>query len=203
MTWDDYKPVPGIDWHNPEVEADREIRGALILVDFPDQEFILTNEQGSDPAGNPIGASEISEEELGQWWVDFLNTPQDLNNGRTVDEFWRENSYGKWSVELDAFGVYTMDHKEFQYGLNEFGQQQHLPEGYGPQRLVPDAQAAAREDLEASGEDYDFEFIIHAGYDESALWQEFGEMMFETAQDVSDEFGSPFEDHPTIRRRVM
>ncbi|MBB6451284.1 M6 family metalloprotease-like protein [Geomicrobium halophilum] len=196
MTWDDYQPVPGIDWRDTEIEADREIRGALILVDFPDQEFILSQPEGSDPAGNPIAASEIPEEELGEWWEDFLNTPQSLNNYRTVDEFWRENSYGGWAVELDAFGPYTLEHKEFQYGLNEFGQQENMPEGYSTQHLVPDAQEAAQEDIEASGVDYDFEFIIHSGYDESSLWQEFGEMMFESPEDVTDEFGSPFEDHP-------
>ncbi|AXF57313.1 FIMAH domain-containing protein [Salicibibacter kimchii] len=196
MTWDDYEPVPGIDWQDTDIEPDREIRGAIILVDFPDQEFILSQPEGSDPAGNPIDASEVPEEELGEWWEDFLNTPQELNNHRTVDEFWMENSYGDWGVELDAFGPYTMEHNEFQYGLNEFDQQEYMPEGYEAQDLVPDAQEAAQEDIENSGVDYDFEFIVHSGYDESSLWQEFGEMMFEGPEDVPDEFGSPYEDHP-------
>ncbi|WP_227003923.1 FIMAH domain-containing protein [Salicibibacter halophilus] len=196
MTWDDYQSVPGINWQDTDIEPDREIRGAIILVDFPDQEFILTEPEGSDPAGNPIDASEVPEEELGDWWEDFLNTPQELNNHRTVDEFWMENSYGEWGVELDAFGPYTMEHNEFQYGLNEFDQQEYMPEGYEAQDLVPDAQEAAQEDIENSGVDYDFEFIVHSGYDESSLWQEFGEMMFEGPEDVPDEFGSPYEDHP-------
>jgi M6 family metalloprotease-like protein len=193
MTWDDYKPLPGIDWHDPDVEPELEMKGALIVVDFDDREFIISQEPGSMEAGNPIGIGNIPREEVGQFWVDFLNTPQPLNNYRTIDEYWRENTYGKWSIELEAFGPYRMDGKEFQYGMNEFGQQVNMPPGYEPMNLMPEAMEAAREDMEASGEDYDFTFILHAGYDESGVWQEFGEMMFQTPEDVTDDFGSPAE----------
>src|SRR5690625_4005141 len=60
--------------------------------------------------------------------------------------------------------------------------------------------AIAEEDIIASGEEYDFAFIIHAGYAESTVWQELGEMMFQNPEDVTDEFGPPdlpgFEDMP-------
>ncbi|WP_100214262.1 hypothetical protein [Alkalibacillus haloalkaliphilus] len=43
MTWEDYQSVPGIDWNEADqIEPELEINGALILVDFPDQEFILS-----------------------------------------------------------------------------------------------------------------------------------------------------------------
>ncbi len=37
---------------------------------------------------------------------------------------------------------------------------------------------------------------IYAGYDETSVWQEFGEMKFQTPQDVPDEWGPPDPDLP-------
>lgn len=196
MTWEDYLPVPGIDWRTADIEPERVLRGALVIVDFPDREFILSQPEGSEVAGNPIGTGNIPRDEIGQFWVDFLNKPQPLNNHRTINEYWRENSYGKWAVELDSFGTYRMDHNEFQYGLNEFGQQSNMPEEYQAKNLRSEAMEKAQADIAASGKNYDFTFILHAGYDESGVWQEFGEMMFQTADDVAKEFGPPFEGFP-------
>lgn len=193
MTWDDYQPVPGIDWRNADVEPDRVLKGALVVVDFPDREFILSQAEGSELAGNPINGN-IPREDIPEFWEDFLTEPSALNNYRTIDEFWRENSYGKWAVEIDAFGTYRMDHTEFEYGMGEFGQQENLPPGYDETYdLRSDALEIAEEDIEASGEEYDFTFVLHAGYDESGVWQEFGEMMFMNPEDVTDKFGPPAE----------
>ncbi|MGN1401036.1 MAG: M6 family metalloprotease domain-containing protein [Bacillus sp. (in: firmicutes)] len=196
MTWQDYKPVPGIDWRDADVEPERVIKGALVIVDFPDREFILSQDEGSELAGNPIAVGNVPRDEIGQFWLDFLNTPQKLNNYRTIDEYWRENSYGKWSVELDSFGTYRMDFNEFQYGLNEFGQQVNMPPGFEGKNLRPEAVNKAKADIEASGEEYDFTFIVHAGYDESGVWQELGEMMFHNPESVPDAFGPPFDGMP-------
>ena len=46
--------------------------------------------------------------------------------------------------------------------------------------------------MQLAGEKYDFKFIVHAGYDESGVWQEFGEMMFENPEAVTPKFGAPF-----------
>ncbi|WP_232423552.1 MULTISPECIES: hypothetical protein [Bacillus] len=53
MIWKDYKPIPGIDWQKSTIEPERVLRGALIIVDFPDQEFIISQSKGSEIAGNP------------------------------------------------------------------------------------------------------------------------------------------------------
>lgn len=194
MTWDDYKPVPGIDWRDSDVEPERVIKGALIIVDFPDREFILSQPIGSMEAGNPLNVGNVPRDEIGQFWIDFLNKPQALNNYRTIDEYWRENSYGKWAVELDSFGTYRMDHNEFEYGMGEWNQQENLPPGYSrTYNVATEALSKAKTDMDASGETFDFTFVLHAGYDESGVWQEFGEMMFNTPQDVTDEFGPPAE----------
>lgn len=191
MTWDDYKPVPGYDWQNTNIEPQRVIKGALIVVDFSDREFIVSGDVGSELAGNPINGN-IPRDEVPQFWEDFLTKPQALNNYRTIDEFWRENSFGNWAVELEAFGPYRMPHTEFDYGMNEWNQQENKPpQSEGSFDLRSDARAIAQADIDASGEEFDFVFILHAGYDESGVWQEFGEMMFQTAQDVTDEFGVP------------
>lgn len=171
MTWDDYRPVPGIDWHDTDIEPELNIKGALILVDFPDQEFIISQPEGSQAGGNPIGIGDIPREDLPQWWVDYLNTPQEINNYTSIDGYWRENSFGQWGVELDAFGVYEMDHRYFQYGMGEWGQQADMPAGYSTYNLMNDGVAGAQEDIDASGEDYDFVFVLHAGLSESDVWQ--------------------------------
>ncbi|WP_164215292.1 FixG Ig-like domain-containing protein [Virgibacillus sp. YIM 98842] len=199
MTWDDYEPIPGIDWANTDIEPEEDLKGALILVDFPDQDFILTEPKGSDPVGNPQ-IDPVPREELGEWWHDYLNVPSELNNYQTIDGFWKENSYGKWGVSLDSYGPYRLDKYEFQYGLESRMNPGFLPEQYESANLFQDGMAIAEEDIIASGEEYDFAFIIHAGYAESTVWQELGEMMFQNPEDVTDEFGPPdlpgFEDMP-------
>ncbi|MFB7305401.1 M6 family metalloprotease domain-containing protein [Heyndrickxia sporothermodurans] len=189
MTWDDYRPVPGVDWKTADVKPERVIKGALIIVDFPDREFMLSQPEGSEIAGNPVGTGNIPRDQLGKFWVDFLSKPQPLNNYSTVNDYWRENSYGKWKIELDSFGPYRMDSNEFQYGLNEFGQNVNMPEGFSGKNLRTEAVNKAKADMDASGETYDFKFIVHAGYDESGVWQEFGEMMFLNPDAIPDSFG--------------
>ncbi|GHH96930.1 M6 family metalloprotease domain-containing protein [Neobacillus kokaensis] len=189
MSWSDYRPVPGIDWNKSDIKAERVIRGALIIVDFQDRDFILSEPEGSEIAGNPIGTGKIPRDQIGKFWENFLNKPSALNNYRTVNEYWRENSFGKWQIEVKSFGTYRMDGKEHEYGLNEFGQQVNLPPGDKGRSLRSEALQKAQADITASGEKFDFNFIIHAGYDESGVWQEFGEMMFQNADKISDAFG--------------
>ncbi|MFJ5716361.1 M6 family metalloprotease domain-containing protein [Neobacillus sp. NPDC093127] len=189
MTWNDYKPVPGVDWNTADVKAERVIRGALIIVDFKDQDFILSQPKGSEIAGNPVISGKIPRDELGKFWEDFLNKPQALNNYRTVNEYWRENSFGKWQIEVKSFGTYRMEGNEFEYGLNEFGQTVNMPAGFKGRNLRTEAVNAAKADMAASGEKFDFNFVIHAGYDESGVWQEFGEMMFQNADAITNPFG--------------
>ena len=198
MTWNDYNAIPGIDWNSTDIQPETELKGALILVDFPDQDFILTQPKGSEIAGNPQ-VDAVPREELGEWWKDFLNVPSKLNNYQTIDGFWKENSQGKWGVSLDSYGPYRLDKNEFQYGLN-YMNPGSLPPQYSSGNLFQDGVNAAAADIAASGKDYDFAFIVHAGYDESTIWQEFGEMMFLNQDSVSDAFGAPdlpgFENMP-------
>ncbi|WHY87472.1 FixG Ig-like domain-containing protein [Neobacillus novalis] len=190
MTANDYRPIPGINWLTSDIKAEKPIRGALIVVDFPDQGFILSQPEGSDPAGNPRGVGSIPREEVPEFFKDYLTKPSALNNYQTMDSVWKENSYGKWGVTLDAFGPYQLSKNEFQYGLDSMNPGT-LPKNYPSGNLFQDGINAAMADLNASGVEYDFAFILHAGYAESAVWQEFGEMMFLNPDSIPDEFGPP------------
>jgi len=191
MTWNGYKPIPGIDWKTSDIKPEKEIRGVLIVVDFPDQGFILSQPKGSDLAGNPRSIGSIPREDVPEFFKNFLTMPSALNNYQTMDSFWKENSYGKWGVTLDAYGPYRLDKNEFQYGLESSMNPGTLPKNYPTGNLFQDGINAATADINASGKDYDFAFIVHAGYAESAVWQEFGEMMFLNPDKVPDEFGPP------------
>jgi M6 family metalloprotease-like protein len=81
----------------------------------------------------------------------------------------------------------------FEYGLNEWDQEGGCPGGHTCDgRMEPDADALWRAD---AGEDirdkYDVVLRIYAGYDETTVWQEFGEMRFASRDDIPAEWGNP------------
>jgi M6 family metalloprotease-like protein len=195
MTWDDYTPIPGTDWADPAVPGSvRTFEGALVLVDYPDQPFVVTQPANSTVYGNPIGVSDLPRSGVPGFYRDFLNTPGGLNRGHTIHEYWMEDSGGRLGIELTAFGVYQMPAKSHEYGIEASMQRgAGCPGGDTCQRdLRADARAAwlAEVGQEVAAQ-YDFVFFLSAGQDESSTWQEFGEMKFATKEQVSEEFGPP------------
>ncbi|MCM4081000.1 M6 family metalloprotease domain-containing protein [Paractinoplanes hotanensis] len=195
MTWSDYRPVPGTDWANPAVRgSERNFNGALVLVDYPNQPFVVTQPANSTIYGNPSGVQNLARADVPQFYRDFLNRPGGLNRGHTIHEYWMEDSNGRFGIELSAFGVYQMPNESHEYGVEAQMQRgQGCPAGDTCGRnLRTDARAAW---IAAVGEDeaarYDFVFFLSAGQDESATWQEFGPMKFTTREDVSEDFGPP------------
>ena len=65
MTWEDWKDNPVIDWMDEELPDARVIKGVVILVDYTDLPFVMTQEVGSDPMGNP--QIQVAEEDLAEW----------------------------------------------------------------------------------------------------------------------------------------
>ncbi|MCL1974742.1 MAG: hypothetical protein FWG61_01105, partial [Firmicutes bacterium] len=194
MAWNEWKPNPYIDWIKDDtVEPARVLRGVLVLVDFPDRSFLVTEEKGSDILGNPVIGG-IAKEDLADFWRDYLTVPSAANNYVTLDAFWKENTYGRQTIELEACGPYTLSRFEFQYGSLGITTVQRFDS------IFPRGTAMATEAYnlaKASGDikffadgkpAYDFVFFIHAGYDPSGLWQEVGEMMFLTRNDIAKEF---------------
>jgi M6 family metalloprotease-like protein len=209
MTWDDYVPVPGYDWaSDPALQATKPIRTALILADYEDQPMVMTRPTGSDLVGNPQSNGGVPQAEVAQWWADFLNRPQDVNYGHTMNEYWLENSYGRLGVDVQGFGPYRMDGKSFEYGLGggdaggagDACPAEHTCGRSFDNELLEKSLADVTAGMAVNGEDYDFRYLLSSGYDESGTWQEFGEMTFADEDSVSDAFGPPDPDLPNSAR---
>ncbi|HET6178308.1 MAG TPA: hypothetical protein VFE61_15345 [Candidatus Sulfotelmatobacter sp.] len=198
MTWDDYHPIPGVNWADPSlVPSKKQFRIALIAVDFPDQPFVITLPKQSDLFENPQ-VDPVSRERVPQFYADFYNTPSALNHGKTINGYWMEQSRGQVGIaRVDAFGPYRMPKHLFQYGLNEWGQQSAVPDGYKADGSIErDADALWRSDKGDLKSKYDIILRIYAGYDETSVWQEFGEMKFQTKDDIPAEWGNPDSSKP-------
>jgi M6 family metalloprotease-like protein len=200
MTWDDYRPVPRTDWADPAVRGSvRNFRGALVLVDFANQPFVVTRPANSTVFGNPSSVHDLARAEVPAFYRDFLNKPGKLNRGHTIHEYWMEDSGGRFGIELGAFGVYQMPAKSHEYGIeNSMQRGMGCPAGDRCGRdLRADARAGWLADVgEQVAAEYDFVFYLAAGQDESSTWQEFGQMKFTTREEVSDAFGPPDEALP-------
>jgi M6 family metalloprotease-like protein len=200
MTWDDYRAVPRTNWADPAVPGSvKNFRGALVLVDFANQPFVVTQPPNSTVFGNPTTVHDLARADVPAFYRDFLNKPGALNQGHTIHEYWMEDSGGRYGIELGAFGVYRMPAKSHEYGIeNSMQRGLGCPAGDRCGRdLRTDARAAWIADVgEQVAADYDFIFFLAAGQDESSTWQEFGQMKFTTKEDVSDAFGPPDEALP-------
>lgn len=197
MTWDDYKPIPGINWADPSLKPEREFRMALVAVDFSDQPFVITLPKHSDLFGNPQ-IDPIKREAVPQFYADFWLKPSAVNYGQTINGYWMEQSRGKFGITLlEPFGPYRMPRPHWAYGLNEHRQNDQTPDGsvarYRMERDVDSVWAADKGELKGN---YDAILRIYAGYDETGVWQEFGEMKFLSKDDIPAEWGNPNPDMP-------
>ncbi|MFI9720815.1 M6 family metalloprotease domain-containing protein [Streptomyces sp. NPDC052396] len=195
MTWGEYRPVPGTHWADPQVKPTRRMfKGALVLLDYPDEEFSVTRAAGTAGFGNPQPvAASIPRGQVPAFYRDFLNKPGVLNHGHTINEYWMEDSGGRLGVELTAFGVYRMPWKSYQYGIEPDMNPGACPSGDtcgkdiradGRRAWVADAGAGR------TGQ-FDFVFYLTAGVDESSTWQEFGPMRFNGPGDIPAAWGPP------------
>ncbi|XVQ12688.1 M6 family metalloprotease domain-containing protein [Spirillospora sp. CA-255316] len=193
MTWDDYKPVPGTSWADPSRKGSiKNFKGAVVLVDYPDQDFVVTKAKNSTIYGNPSLVGNVPRGEVARFYQDFLNKPQDLNRGHTLHEYWMEDSGGRYGVDLTAFGAYRMPAKDHEYGVeNRMQGGTGCPTGDTCNRdLRADARAAWIADVgEDKAKEFDFVFFLSAGQDESSTWQEFGQMKFDSPEAVTPEWG--------------
>src|SRR3954464_14935962 len=106
MTWDDYTPAPGTRGESPPVPGSvRTFKGALVLTDFVNQPFVVTQPANSTVFGNPTAMHDLARAEVPGFYRDFLNQPGPLNRGHTIHEYWMEDSGGRYGIEIGAFGV--------------------------------------------------------------------------------------------------
>jgi M6 family metalloprotease-like protein len=192
MTWEDYHPIPGKNWADPTLVPERKFRMAIIAVDFPDQPFVITQSKKSDLFGNPQ-IDPVKREDVPKFYSEFWLRPSTVNHGQTINGYWMEQSRGKFGISaLDAYGPYRMPKNLWEYGLNEYNQNNSTPDGSrAGSRMEPDIDAlwkAAEGDIKNK---YDAILRIYAGYDETGVWQEFGEMKFLSKEDIPPEWGNP------------
>ncbi|MFF4236365.1 M6 family metalloprotease domain-containing protein [Actinomadura geliboluensis] len=192
MTWDDYKRIPGTSWADPSRKGSVEnFDVAIVLVDYPNQPFEVTQPQNSSIFGNPVKVGDVPRQGVAKFYQDLLNRPQELNHGHTLHEYWMEDSGGRYGVDLTGFGAYRMPAKDHEYGVDRMQGGTGCPAGDTCNRdLRADARAAWVADVgEETAKKYDFVFFLSAGQDESSTWQEFGEMKFTAKEDVPPEWG--------------
>jgi M6 family metalloprotease-like protein len=197
MTWQDYKPIPGKNWADPSLVPERKFRMALVAVDFPDQPFVITQPINSDLFGNPQ-IDPVKREEVPGFYSDFWLKPSTMNHGQTINGYWMEQSRGKFGITaLDPYGPYRMPKNLWEYGLNEYNQNNSTPDGsLAKSRMEPDIDALWKADAGDIKDQYDAILRIYAGYDETGVWQEFGEMKFLSKDDIPAEWGNPDTSKP-------
>src|SRR3954451_6915089 len=66
LTWSDYKPVPGTDYSDPSVQPTvKKWKVAIVLADFQDRTFIISQPPGSTIWGTPtVEANNIPREQV-------------------------------------------------------------------------------------------------------------------------------------------
>ena len=198
MTWGDYRPIPGVDWREGDADPPKTLRAALILGDFQDQGFRV-----AETSVDATGQKGLGVEDPAAYWRDYLfydTDPTAPQRGHTVDEYWLENSYGLIGVDAEAFGPYTMEGNMYEYGIRDFGSDADCPDGPDGCQGEFDTELveASLVDVTASQAqfgDFDFRFLLHAGYDESGVWLNYGQAMFPTPEDVTNIFGPADPDH--------
>jgi M6 family metalloprotease-like protein len=197
MTWEDYKPIPGKNWADPSLTPERKFRMALVAVDFPDQPFVITLSRNSDLFGNPR-INPVKREEVPGFYSDFWLKPSQVNHGQTINGYWMEQSRGKFGITvLDPYGPYRMPKNLWEYGLNEYNQNNSTPDGsLAKSRMEPDIDALWKADADDIKDQYDAILRIYGGYDETGVWQEFGEMKFLSKDDIPAEWGNPDTSKP-------
>ncbi len=192
MTWDDYRPIPGADYADPSVKT---WKVAIVLADFPDRDFIISQSEASTIWGTPtLDAHSVPRADVPRFYADLLNRPQRLNHFQTMHRYWMENSYGRYGVDLVPFGPYRMPHRAYQYFLRQYAA---LGDSCPTPALTP-CNENFRADLRAIWEadvgadkaaEFDNVFYTAAGVGESDTWQEFGSMRFGAPEAVPDRFG--------------
>jgi M6 family metalloprotease-like protein len=204
LTWDAYVPVPD---EHPEFYdgstdgSQSQYQTAVILLEFPDEQFLITQPPESHPFGNPQpGWQPVPPDEVNQWMHDYYAVPNQYNGFRTLSGYWMEDSHGKIGIDVQVFGPYMMPGKLHEYGLGQFngsvGNQADsvCPAGDTCNRNIrTDGGNAWRADIGCSSGlcGFDNGFYVSAGHDESSTWQEFGEMLWMDRSEVPAAFGPP------------
>ena len=201
LTWADYTPVRPESWNSAATSqgSQNQYRTAIILLEFTDQPFLITQAAETHPFGNPqSGWTPVAQEDVADWMYDYYAVPNEFNGGQTLHSYWMEDSHGRIGVDVEVFGPYTLPGKLHEYGMPDGSFNapisQFCPQGDScGKNIRNDGGALWRADIGcASGLcGYNNGFYVTAGHDESSTWQEFGEMLWSDRNDVPAAFGPP------------
>jgi len=206
-TWADYKPIRPADWNSATTShgSQNQYRTAVILLDFSDQPFLITQAPGTHPFGNPQpGWTPIPQDQVNGWMYDYYAVPNQYNGGQTLHGYWMEDSHGKIGVDVTVFGPYRMPGKSFEYGIaSDFNSpvNQFCPQGNTCNRNIrtDGGNAWRASNGNCTGNcGFDNLFYVTAGHDESSTWQEFGEMLWMTKEEIPAAFGPPGATEGTV-----
>ena len=201
LTWDAYTPIRPAAWNDAtgSTGSQSQYKTAVILLQFSDQPFLITQAAGSHPFGNPQpGWQPVPQEQVADWFYNYYAVPNQYNGGQTLHAYWMEDSYGKIGVDVTVFGPYTLPGKLHEYGIPDGGfnspAARWCPQGDNcGKNIRTDGAALWRADIGCSSGlcGFDNGFYVTAGHDESSTWQEFGEMLFQSRDEIPDAFGPP------------
>jgi len=204
MTWDDYVPIRPEAWNSAATSqgSQDQYQTAVILLEFTDQPFLITQDPGTHPFGNPqSGWEPVAPEDVNQWFNEYYAVPNEYNGGQTLHAYWMEDSHGRIGIDVEVFGPYTLPGKAHEYGYD--GSFNAPLSAFCPQgdtcgrSMRVDGGELWRDDIGCPEGlcDFDNAFYVTAGHDESSSWQEFGEMLFDSREDIPDAFGPPRDEN--------
>ena len=124
LTWDAYTPIRPAAWNSATTSqgSQNQYKTAVILLDFTDQPFLITQAPGTHPFGNPQpGWEPVPQDEVADWMYDYYAVPNEFNGGQTLHAYWMEDSHGKIGVDVTVFGPYTLPGKLHEYGIPDGG----------------------------------------------------------------------------------
>ena len=120
----------GPDYSDPAIQPTvKKWKVALVLTDFPDKGVLhlASRRAARSTARRPRRRTASRATQVPAFYRDFLNKPQALNHGQTMNRYWMEDSYGKYGVQLDAFGPYRLPGNSYQYFLTDQSGAQNNP----------------------------------------------------------------------------
>jgi M6 family metalloprotease-like protein len=126
LTWADYRPVPDRQpqyYDGSATGSQNQYRTAIILMDFKNQPFLITQPAKTHPFGNPQpGWTPVPQSGVNAWMQDYYGKANQYNGGHTLHSYWMETTHGRIGVTPEVFGPYTMPYNSWQFGLGDFGQ---------------------------------------------------------------------------------
>jgi M6 family metalloprotease-like protein len=140
-----------------------EKRGLIILMEFPNLKFINKNSNGKTF-------------DVQSMWNDIANKEKLRNvNGMLVNgsirDYFRDQSYGQFTINFDVVGPYTAKNKYAYYGRNiEYANGSYDQD---PASLIVEACEAASKDVKFKDYDWDEDgevdqvYVVYAGYGEA------------------------------------